>query len=259
MNELQQSDARADIVHARRMLRSMVPDDMPANVVAIVSGGLDSVTLLHLLASLDVTTTMIAFDYGQRHSIELPYAFAAARRLGIPPRRQHLITWPPDLAKVLFGGSALTEDEAPVPEGHYAAESMKATIVPNRNAVMLSLATALAVRIGAVAVAAGFHSGDHFIYPDCRPTFVEAFGSAMRLGNEGSVPPTFGMYMPFLDLTKAEIVGVGSSLGSLNVPYSETWSCYSGGARHCGTCGTCNERREAFQLSGIVDPTWYDS
>ena len=154
----------------------------------------------------------------------------------------------------LLKGSALT-DNIEVPEGHYAAPNMAVTVVPNRNAVMLAVAYAVAVAEKADIVSAGFHSGDHPIYPDCRPDFVEAFEAMERIATEGHAEASLHVYAPFVRISKQDIVAIGFRLG---VPFQETWSCYKGLERHCGKCGTCQERREAFALAGIEDPTEYE-
>jgi 7-cyano-7-deazaguanine synthase len=153
----------------------------------------------------------------------------------------------------LLSGSALTDD-IEVPHGHYAAENMAVTVVPNRNAIMLSIAYGVAVARGARLVAAAVHAGDHYVYPDCRPQFVEAFDAMQRQAVEGFGDPDLRLHAPFIHKSKAEIVEIGTSLG---VPYEDTWSCYEGGEIHCGLCGTCTERKEAFQLAGVPDPTKY--
>ena len=140
-----------------------------------------------------------------------------------------------------------------MPEGHYAEESMKQTVVPNRNMVLLSLATAWAVATKSEAVAYAAHMGDHAIYPDCRPEFAEAMSDAMRLCDWHSIK----MLRPFLypvPMDKTAIVKLGTGL---KVPFELTWSCYVGGDKHCGRCGTCRERVESFQLAGVADPTEY--
>lgn len=216
--------------------------------IAIVSGGMDSVTLAHVLKAEGYVLHLLSFDYGQRHIKELDCAKRCAEVLGA---RWSLV----DLSTVapLMAGSALT-DAIPVPDGHYAADNMRVTVVPNRNAVMLAIAYAAAVAQGADAVATGVHSGDHFIYPDCRPEFVQAFDAMERLAMRGYAAPGLRLYAPFVAMTKADIVRRGAVLG---VDYSATWSCYKGGAVHCGTCGTCVERKEAFALAGVSDPTIY--
>lgn len=216
--------------------------------VAIVSGGMDSVTLAHLMVSEGYDLSILAFDYGQRHKKELSYAEHCAESLGA---NFEVV----DLSGVgrLLSGSALTDD-IDVPHGHYAEETMAVTVVPNRNAIMLSVAYGAAVARGAQVVAAAVHAGDHYVYPDCRPAFIEAFDQMERLAVEGFGDENLHLYAPFVHKTKAEIVEIGAELG---VPYEETWSCYEGGEAHCGLCGTCNERKEAFELAGVTDPTIY--
>jgi 7-cyano-7-deazaguanine synthase len=219
--------------------------------VVTVSGGLDSVTLAHDLAAGGAELALLSFDYGQRHVRELACAAACAERLGA---EHHVV----DLRSVggLLSGSALTDDAVEVPEGHYTDESMKATVVPNRNAILLSIATGLAVATGADTVATAVHAGDHPIYPDCRPAFIEAFGAVARVGNEGFAAEGFSVVAPYLTFSKAGIVARGAALG---VPFAETWSCYQGGELQCGRCGTCVERKEAFELAGVPDPTAYET
>jgi 7-cyano-7-deazaguanine synthase len=226
--------------------------DLPnplTSVVALASGGLDSTTLAYHLKDMGVKVRLLSFDYGQRHARELECARLMADELRVP----HDVA---DLRSVggMLRGSALTDSGVPVPDGHYAAQSMRATVVPNRNAVMLDIAVAVAIANGCAAVAFGAHGGDHAIYPDCRPAFVAAFTASAALANEGFLPDGFQVAAPFLGCDKAEVVRLGSQLG---VPFALTWSCYKGGAVHCGTCGTCTERREAFQLAGVADPTSY--
>jgi 7-cyano-7-deazaguanine synthase len=217
--------------------------------IAIVSGGLDSVTLAHLLHAQGYQLHLLSFDYGQRHRKELLFAERCARRLeatfsllDLQQLGQH------------FKGSALTDESVAVPDGHYAAANMAITVVPNRNAIMLAIAYGIAVAEEAEAVAFAAHAGDHFIYPDCRPAFIEAFGAMQRLAVEGHGHPRLHLEAPFAHLKKEQIVRLGAALG---VPFAETWSCYKGGEKHCGTCGTCNERKEAFLLAGVPDPTDY--
>jgi 7-cyano-7-deazaguanine synthase len=211
--------------------------------LVVCSGGLDSVTLSHKIAIEKTLIHLVSFDYGQRHRKELEYAHRCATRLGV----SHEIIDITDIGRRLTG-SALTDDME-VPEGHYAEETVRSTIVPNRNAIMLTVAFGIAVTKGAEAVAAAVHGGDHFIYPDCRPAFVEAFAAMQRTALDGSAQ--IALEAPFLSKSKADIVREGARLG---VPFAETWSCYKGGERHCGRCGTCVERREAFHVSGVDDP-----
>jgi 7-cyano-7-deazaguanine synthase len=217
------------------------------DTIVICSGGLDSVSLAHKVAAEHKLRGLLSFDYGQRHVKELDCAAACAERLGVP----HRVV---DISGVgaALSGSALTDDVA-VPDGHYAEESMKITIVPNRNAIMLAIAFGMAAAEKADAVAAAVHGGDHFIYPDCRPGFIDAFQMMQRHALEGVADVT--LYTPFVTISKADIVTEGAKH---DTPFAATWSCYKGGARHCGRCGTCVERREAFHLAGIEDPTEYE-
>lgn len=214
--------------------------------IVICSGGLDSVTLAYKAAKESTLIGLISFDYGQRHKRELGYAAIAAKALGVP---HHIL----DISHVgkMLSGSALT-DNLDVPDGHYAEENMKVTVVPNRNAIMLAIAYGVASAQGADRVAAAVHGGDHFIYPDCRPGFIRAFETMQNHALEGY--SNISLFAPFLEKTKADIVVEGARLG---VDFANTWSCYKGGEIHCGRCGTCVERREAFDIAGVADPTVY--
>lgn len=220
-----------------------------SRAVAVVSGGLDSTTLAYRLAAEGHELSLLSFDYGQRHVRELEFAAQTAGRLGAAWRRV-------DLSAItdLIAASALTGD-TPVPEGHYAESSMKATVVPNRNMIMLSIAAGHAVSIGAEVVATGVHAGDHFVYPDCRPLFVDTMNTALAAANEGFTVDGFHLQAPFLHWSKTDIAAHAVALG---VPLDETWSCYQGGDVHCGRCGTCCERREAIEGAGGDDPTQYE-
>lgn len=217
------------------------------DTVVIGSGGLDSVVLAHKIANERRLTRLISFDYGQRHKKELTYARLCAERLGVPFSLIDLSS----VGEALYGASALTGGED-VPDGHYAEETMRITVVPNRNAIFLTIAYGIAMATGAQAVATAIHGGDHFIYPDCRPGFAQSFETMQKAALEGLAEIT--LYAPFLHGTKADIVTEGARLG---VPFDQTWSCYKGGDIHCGRCGTCVERREAFALAGKDDPTAY--
>lgn len=214
--------------------------------IVVCSGGLDSVVLAHKVAKERALHSLISFDYGQRHKKELGFAAACAERLGVG----HKIV---DISGVgaALSGSALT-DNVDVPEGHYTADNMAVTVVPNRNAIMLTIAYGIAAAEGAQAVAAAVHAGDHHIYPDCRPEFVKAFDAMQKCALEGVADIEF--YTPFVNATKADIAAEGARL---DVPFIETWSCYKGQEIHCGRCGTCVERMEAFDLAGVQDPTIY--
>lgn len=216
--------------------------------LVICSGGLDSVTLAHQVAAEHQLLGLLSFDYGQRHKKELEFAERCAARLGIGHMRIDI-----SAIGALLSGSALTAGNIAVPDGHYAEETMKVTVVPNRNAIMLAIAYGIAAAQGAEAVAAAVHGGDHFIYPDCRPAFIEAFQTMQNHALEGLAAIT--LHTPFLTRSKAEIVAAGRDLG---VDFAETWSCYKGGDRHCGRCGTCVERQEAFAVAGVADPTGYE-
>lgn len=217
--------------------------------LAVVSGGMDSVTMAYELAADEALGGIISFDYGQRHAKELEYAKQNAELLGVP---WHYV----NLSQLELGGSALTDMSIEVPDGHYAEDNMKATVVPNRNAIMLSIATGYAVAGEFDAVATAVHGGDHYIYPDCRPEFIEALNRALQLATVGFASEDFTLLAPYLYITKADIAFHGHEL---KVPYHLTWSCYKGGLTHCGACGTCFERREAFKLARVVDPTVYEA
>jgi 7-cyano-7-deazaguanine synthase len=231
--------------------RTDEPSPPERRAVVVLSGGLDSTTMAYSLRDQGYALAAISFDYGQRHRKELEFAEQISADLGASWTLIDLHA--AGLTKIL-GGSALTDDAVAVPDGHYADESMRITVVPNRNAIMLSIACALAVTREAEAVAFGAHTGDHFIYPDCRPEFVRAFATMVNLAVEGFA--SIEIITPFLSMTKAGIVKLGDEL---HVPFERTWSCYKGGAVHCGTCGTCYERREAFALAQVADPTVYES
>ena len=216
--------------------------------VAIVSGGLDSTTLAYLLRAEGYELHLLSFDYGQRHKKELLFAERCAQQL----QATFDVIDMTSIGKHLKG-SALTDD-IPVPDGHYTAPTMAITVVPNRNAIMLAIAYGIAVDEQADVVALGVHGGDHFIYPDCRPGFIKSFEAMQREAVEGFGNPSLRLEAPFLYMSKQQVVQLGSAL---HVPYAETWSCYKGGEYHCGTCGTCFERKEAFELAGVPDPTIY--
>ena len=218
---------------------------MKNKVVVLLSGGMDSVTVLyHSLKEYDVIGAL-SFNYGSKHAHqELEYAKYHCDKVGIKHTVIKL-----DFVQQLFKSSLLI-DGGEIPEGHYAAENMKSTVVPFRNGIMLSIACGFAESQGANAVAIAAHSGDHAIYPDCRTNFMEAMRAAMQLGTYESID----LLAPFVDIDKTEIVRIGAKL---NVDYSQTWSCYKGLELHCGKCGTCVERKEAFELAGVPDPTKY--
>lgn len=208
--------------------------------IAIVSGGMDSVTLLHFLHSQDFKLKALSFDYGQRHKKELEFARENCEALKVP----HTVV---DLSSItpLISNSSLTGDQA-VPDGHYADESMKQTVVPNRNMIMLSVAIGAAENLGFTSVAIGSHAGDHPIYLDCRTEFIEALSQASDIGTYNHVK----IYAPFSDISKTDICALGNLL---EVDYTKTWSCYRGGKEQCGRCGTCCERLESLSEAKNVD------
>jgi 7-cyano-7-deazaguanine synthase len=219
---------------------------MPGRAVVILSGGLDSTVLLYSMIRDGYDPIAVTFNYGQKHSREIECAKRTCQELRVPHRIFDLT----GLAEV-FGGSSLTSACLDVPEGHYQAENMKSTVVPNRNSIMLNLAMGFAIANDIQMVAYGAHSGDHAIYPDCREEFVEAIQHLATLVDYKPI----NIVVPFLHWTKAEIVEYGVNL---NVSFNNTYSCYKGGEIHCGKCGTCTERKEAFALANVEDPTEYD-
>lgn len=259
--------------------------------VAIFSGGLDSTTLVYEMVNMGYEPHLLSFNYGQRHKKELAFATNTAFKLGL---RHDTI----DLTGIthLISNSALTAplvdsdgDIVPpfdgdldhvkpridVPEGHYAQDNMKLTVVPNRNMIMLSIAAGVAINNSYKLIATGVHAGDHFVYPDCRPEFIQYLNDAIVLGNggfgaleervPGTTPQEF-IYAPFSNISKTDIA---KRAFRLDVPLAETWSCYKGGEVHCGRCGTCVERLEAISEAatdlygekaanlGLFDPTVY--
>lgn len=215
--------------------------------VIVLSGGMDSSTLAYYLKDKGHKLTALTFNYGQKHNREAEHAEKIAKKLGIPWKLVDIS----DVKKIL--SSSLTDDKQKVPHGHYAAKNMKSTVVPNRNAIMLSIAGGYAGSIKARYIGYAAHGGDHFIYADCRPLFVNCFSSALAAAFiDEKIRPE--LIAPFINIDKTDIVRMGHML---KVPYGETWSCYEGGEKHCGKCGTCVERKEAFQKSGVSDPTEY--
>jgi len=217
----------------------------PTNVVVLLSGGMDSVTALYDAASRATVVVAISFDYGSKHNArEIPCAKWHAGKLAIPH-----ITVPLGFIGEHFS-SDLLQSGGEIPKGHYEEQTMKKTVVPFRNGIMLSIAAGLAESKCADGLVIAAHAGDHAIYPDCREVFMQAMADAVRLGTYANVE----LLRPFINLSKSGIVARGTELG---VDYSQTWSCYVGGDVQCGECGTCVERREAFLLAGVDDPTPY--
>jgi 7-cyano-7-deazaguanine synthase len=214
--------------------------------VALLSGGMDSATLAYQLRSEGHELHLLSVFYGQRHACELRAARQIAEAVGAASHKVIDL----GVLRELLSASALTGD-TPVPHGHYEAPTMKLTVVPNRNAIMLAIAFGYAVTIGAEVVGYAAHAGDHAVYPDCRQEFALAFGDMQQ---QALYQPAPRLDAPFINQSKAQIAAIGARLG---VPYALTWSCYEGGDTHCGKCGTCVERREAFELAGVADPTTY--
>jgi 7-cyano-7-deazaguanine synthase len=219
--------------------------------IAVVSGGLDSVTMLYDLLDHGDDIEVLSFDYGQRHVKELTQARQIVQGLGLQHHTIHMIDYGQTVAS---SGSSLVNFSTIVPEGSYDGENMKATVVPNRNMVMLSMAAGVAIASKAHYVATAVHAGDHAIYPDCRPDFTRKLQAAIRSGNEGFIDPNFIIWTPYIYNTKTDIARRAKEL---NVPVELTWSCYNGGKTHCGRCGTCVERLEALHDAGVEDKTVY--
>ena len=214
-------------------------------VVVLLSGGLDSVTALYHAAREHEVIAALSFDYGSKHNpCELPMAAHHCQHLNVP----HFIS--PLTFMNEFFKSDLLQTGGAIPDGHYEAESMKQTVVPFRNGIMLSIAGGFAESHGAQGVILAAHSGDHAIYKDCREEFLQPMATALQEGTDACIQ----LLRPFVAINKGEIVQEGIKLG---IDYATTWSCYKGGETHCGTCGTCFERREAFVLAGVEDPTDY--
>jgi 7-cyano-7-deazaguanine synthase len=214
--------------------------------LVILSGGMDSTTLLYKAMDYFGSGNVhaISFDYSQKHLKELECAIESCMKLNVPHKMIDV--------SVLneLAPSALTRKDIEVPEGHYADENMKQTVVPNRNMVLISLATSYAISVGAKTIWYGAHRGDHDIYPDCRKEFVEAMKKAVSLCDWAEVK----LEAPFVDMDKGDIVILGHKFG---VDYNLTWTCYKGQDKACGKCGSCVERLEAFQKAGVGDPIEY--
>jgi 7-cyano-7-deazaguanine synthase len=216
-----------------------------SKAVVLVSGGMDSVTALYHTANRSDLVAAVSFNYGAKHNDkEIPFAAFHCRKLGV---RHEVISLA--FMNELFK-SDLLKSGGEIPEGHYEELTMKQTVVPFRNGIMMAIVAGFAESIGAEGLVIAAHSGDHAIYPDCREDFMKSMGEAIRLGTYERVE----VLRPFIAMGKAEIAKLGFDLG---VDFSRTWSCYKGGDLHCGKCGTCVERREAFLVAGIKDPTAY--
>jgi len=218
---------------------------MSSKVVVIFSGGMDSFTVLHRALKDGKEVYALTFDYGQKHVKEIACASKVCQQLGVA----HKVI---DISSInqLLAGSSLTDD-IDIPEGHYEAESMKSTVVPNRNMILLSLAVGYAVSVEAAQVYYGAHSGDHAIYPDCRPEFVMKMNEVCQIANYQAVE----IFSPYLANSKSDILTDGLKMG---LRYDDTWTCYNGRAQACGKCGACQERLEAFADNKVTDPLAYE-
>ena len=215
-------------------------------VCVLLSGGMDSVVAFYEALRTHEVVACLSFDYGSKHnSREIPFAKLHADRNGVI---HHTITL--GFMNQLFKSDLLRSGGA-IPDGHYAELTMKQTVVPFRNGIMLAIATGYAESIEAEGLVIAAHSGDHAIYPDCREPFMQAMATAMSEGTYAKIQ----LLRPFIDTDKTGIARRGMELG---IDFSETWSCYKGGEIHCGVCGTCVERREAFLLARLPDPTKYE-
>lgn len=211
----------------------------------VVSGGMDSTTMLYEYA--DRIALAVTFNYGSNHNArEIECAHYNCERLGI-----ELVVVDMPFIGQLFDSSLLSGADA-IPEGNYDDENMRSTVVPFRNGIMLAVAAGLAESRGLHHLMMANHGGDHAIYPDCRQGFVDAMSAAISQGTYEHID----IFAPYTNITKTDIARRGAALG---IDYSHTYSCYKGGALHCGRCGTCTERRQAFIEAGIPDPTQYEN
>lgn len=218
----------------------------PKKCMVVLSGGMDSATLLYHMLEEGFECEAVTVDYGQRHSREIVAARDVCESRGI---KHHEVDFS-ELGQFLTGSSQ-TDSSVPVPHGHYEAEAMKATVVPNRNMVLLSIAASIAIARDCGVLAYGAHAGDHAIYPDCRPEFVVEMQRVLSVCHYDPLL----LRVPFIALSKGDICIAGQELG---VPYELTWTCYEGGLKACGKCGACQERLEAFKDAGVEDPIKYE-
>lgn len=217
---------------------------MKKNALVVFSGGLDSTTALYWAKQEYNQVAAVNFQYGSNHQEkECASAEKIAKQLDVPFYQIPMMFIRDFFKSELIGGE--------IPEGHYQAENMKSTVVPFRNGIMLSVAAGLANSLGYEVIVLANHGGDHFVYPDCREEFIEAMNNAIQAGTDYEVE----VVSPFCNMSKADIVEEGDKLG---VDFSQTYSCYKGGEKHCGKCGTCIERKEAFIEAGVKDPTEYE-
>ena len=213
-------------------------------IIVVYSGGLDSFTLLNEAIRSGKDISALSFDYGQKHSKELHFVEKFCTQESIDSKIVDVSS-----IKELFQGSSLTDD-IDIPKGHYEDDSMKSTVVPNRNMILISLALGYAVTKGAEEVWFGAHAGDHAIYPDCRPEFVEKMDSVARIANYSPI----AIKAPYITMSKTEILAIGLNM---QLDYGLTWTCYEGKDLACGSCGACHERLESFAANNVIDPIKY--
>ena len=213
-------------------------------IIVVYSGGLDSFTLLNEAIRSGKDVSALSFDYGQKHNKELHFVEKFCAQESIDSKIVNVSS-----IKELFQGSSLT-DEIDIPKGHYEDDSMKSTVVPNRNMILISLALGDAVTKEAEEVWFGAHSGDHAIYPDCRPEFVEKMDAVARIANYSPI----AVKAPYIAMSKTEILAIGLNM---QLDYGLTWTCYEGKELACGSCGACHERLESFAANNVIDPIKY--
>lgn len=206
---------------------------------------MDSVAVLYDAMRSHEVVGCLSFDYGAKHNHkEIPFAIWHSEKNNI---KHHTVSL--GFVNELFK-SDLLKSGGDIPEGHYEQDNMKSTVVPFRNGIMLSIAAGFAESEEAEGLVIAAHSGDHAVYPDCREDFMKSMGDAIRSGTYVNIE----LLRPFISMRKEDIAKLGDELG---VDFAKTWSCYKGEEIHCGKCGTCVERREAFIISGVADPTEY--
>lgn len=220
---------------------------MTNKAVVVYSGGMDSYTVLHKAIANGDEVYALSFNYGQKHNKELVIAAQVCRELKVP----HKVVDITAINGLMAGSSLTTDSHEAIPEGDYENSNMKSTVVPNRNMVLLSMAIAYAVSLEAGKVYYGAHSGDHDIYPDCRPEFVEAMNAVSLIANYQAVE----IVAPFLKNSKGDILAAGIEM---NLDYGKTWTCYNGREKACGKCGSCLERLQSFSQHGLTDPISYE-
>ena len=213
-------------------------------IIVVYSGGLDSFTLLNEAIRSGKDVSALSFDYGQKHNKELHFVEKFCAQESIDSKIVDVSS-----IKELFQGSSLT-DEIDIPKGHYEDDSMKSTVVPNRNMILISLALGYAVTKEAEEVWFGAHAGDHAIYPDCRPEFVEKMDAVARIANYSPI----AVKAPYIAMSKTEILAIGLNM---QLDYGLTWTCYAGKELACGSCGACHERLESFAANNVIDPIKY--